>query len=334
MFTVIQTDRGASDRVVEDSVFEGSGLDIAFQRHELTTEDELIAVCAGAHAVIPAYAPLTARVLDALPSLRIVAFMATGYNSVDLDAATERGIVVTNVPDYCTAEVADHALGFLLDLGRNISRLHDCVLAGAWDYEACGKPDRISNQSLGIIGLGRIGSAVARRAASFGLTLKASDPYVDAAAMQALGVEKATLDDVLACDYVSLHCALTDETRDIIDAEALAKMRPSAYLINTARGACVDAEALTAALQAGAIAGAGLDVVSPEPLPHGHPLYSMPNVIITPHTAFMSCVSEKEAREKACLEVVRALRGETPDYVRNPEVLERGGLRLTASVTR
>jgi len=334
MFTVIQTDRGASDRLTEDAVFAGSGLDISFVRLELDSEEGLIAACAAADAIIPAYAPLTVRVLDELPRCRIIAFMATGYNSVDMAAATARGIVVTNVPDYCTAEVADHALGFLLDLGRNISRLHDCVLAGAWDYEACGKPDRIGNQSLGIIGLGRIGRAVVHRAAAFGLAVKASDPYVDEASMNALGVQKTGLDEVLACDYVSLHCALTDETRGIIDAGGLARMKPSAFLINTARGACVDTEALTAALQAGAIAGAALDVVCPEPLPDGHPLYAMPNVIITPHTAFMSCVSEREAREKACLEVVRALRGEIPHYVRNPEVLERDDLRLAAPPAR
>jgi D-3-phosphoglycerate dehydrogenase len=330
VFTVIQTDRGASDREVEDGVFRTCGLDIDFRRFELQSESDLIAACAGAHAIIPAYAPVTSRVLGRLPDCRIVAFMATGYNSVDLAAATELGIVVTNVPDYCTAEVADHTLGFLLDLGRNISRLHDCVLAGRWDYEACGRPDRIGDQTLGIIGLGRIGSAVARRARGFGLTLLASDPYVDAAVMTELGVRKAGLDEVLACDYVSLHCSLTDETRSIIDAAALAQMQPTAFLINTARGACVDTQALTEALGAGRIAGAALDVVDPEPLAEAHPLYAMPNVIVTPHTAFMSRVSEREAREKACLEVVRALRGEVPLNVRNPEVLERAGLRLAA----
>jgi D-3-phosphoglycerate dehydrogenase len=330
VFTVIQTDRGASDRLTEDAVFAGSGLDISFVRLELDSEEGLIEACAAADAIIPAYAPLTARVLDELPRCRIVAFMATGFNSVDMAAATARGIVVTNVPDYCTAEVADHTLAFLLDLGRNISRLHDCVLAGAWDYEACGKPDRLSNQSLGIVGLGRIGSAVARRAAAFGLTVKASDPYVDEAAMTVLGVEKTDLEGVLKCDFVSLHCSLTDETLRIIDADALASMRPTAFFINSARGACVDTQELTQALADGRIAGAALDVVDPEPLPAGHPFYSMPNVIITPHTAFMSRVSEQEAREKACREVVRALRGETPHYVLNPEVLERDGLRLSA----
>jgi D-3-phosphoglycerate dehydrogenase len=330
MFTVIQTDRGASDKIVELGVFDACGLDVSFERLELETEDEVVRECAAADALIPAYAPLTAAVLDQLPRCRIVAFMATGYNSVDLEAATGRGIVVTNVPDYCTQEVADHALGFLLALGRNLLRHHSCVLDGRWDYEACGKPDRISHQTLGIIGLGRIGTAVARRAHGFGLTVMASDPNVDEATMAAAGVRKTGLDEVLRCDYVSLHCALTPETMGIIGADALAAMKPTAYLINTARGACVDIEALTAALIAGGVAGAALDVLSPEPLPAGHPLYALPNVILTPHTAFMSWVSEKEAREKACQEVVRALRGETPHYVRNPEVLGRADLRLTA----
>jgi D-3-phosphoglycerate dehydrogenase len=330
MFTVIQTDRGASDKVVEEGVFNSCGLDVVFIRHELESEDEVIAACASAHALIPAYVPLTARVLDALPQCRIVSFMATGFNSVDLAAATARGIVVTNVPDYCTQEVADHAMGFLLALGRNLLRHHSCVVDGRWDYEACGKPDRIGHQTLGIIGLGRIGRAVAKRAHAFGLTVLASDPYVDEATMKAHGVRKTGLAEVLACDYVSLHCALTAETTAIIDAGALAAMKPGAYLINTARGACVDCEALTEALAGGLLAGAGLDVLCPEPLPAGHRLYAMDNVIITPHTAFMSRVSEKEAREKACLEVVRALRGETPHYVVNTEVLGRGDLRLTA----
>jgi D-3-phosphoglycerate dehydrogenase / 2-oxoglutarate reductase len=330
MYRVIQTERGASDRVVELGVFDGCGLDVEFIRYELEGEDALIAECAEADALICAYAPLTARVLDALPEVRIVAFMATGYNSVDLDAATARGIVVTNVPDYCTQEVADHTMGFLLALGRNLLRHHGCVLDGRWDYEACGKPDRISHQTLGIIGLGRIGRAVALRAQAFGLRVMASDPYVDAATMKAFGVRKAGLDEVLRCDYVSLHCALTDETRGIIGEAELKAMKPSAYLINTARGACVDDDALAAALQTGAIAGAGLDVLWPEPLPAGHPLYTLDNVILTPHTAFMSRVSEEEVREKACLEVVRALRGDTPHYVVNTEVLDRPNLRLTA----
>ncbi len=169
MFLVVQTDAAASDRVVEDGVFVGSGLAVDFRRFDCPGEDEVIACCAVADAVIPAYAPLTARVLGELERCRIAAFMSTGFNSVDLAAATELGIVVTHVPDYCTPEVADHTLGLLLDLGRGITRLHDTVRAGAWDYEAAGKPGRLSDQRLGIVGLGRIGRAVAARARAFGL---------------------------------------------------------------------------------------------------------------------------------------------------------------------
>jgi D-3-phosphoglycerate dehydrogenase len=160
------------------------------------------------------------------------------------------------------------------------------------------------------------------------MSVLASDPFVDEQTMAALGVRKTGLDEVLGCDYVSLHCVLTEETRGIVDAAALAAMKPTAFLVNTARGACVDTQALTSALASGRIAGAALDVVDPEPLPEGHPLLSLPNVIITPHAAFLSRVSEREAREKTCLEVVRALRGEVPRSVCNPEVLTRDGLRL------
>jgi D-3-phosphoglycerate dehydrogenase len=328
VFTVIQTDRGASDRVTEDEVFEGSGLDISFLKYECATEQELIELCSEADALIVAYAPVTAHVLDRLPSCVIVAFMATGFNSVDLAAATARGIVVTNVPDYCTPEVADHAMGFLLCLGRNIARLHRSVREGLWEFEAAGKPDRISDQSLGIIGLGRIGSAVARRAGAFGLEVRACDPYVDETYMGELGVRKTGLAEVLACDYVSLHCLLTDETRHIIDGDALAVMKPGSFLINTARGACVDTDALTAALESRRLAGAALDVLDPEPLSADHPLLAMPNVVVTPHAAFLSNASLLEAREKTCLEVVRALRGETPRNVCNSDVLGQEGCRF------
>ncbi|HJW74209.1 MAG TPA: C-terminal binding protein, partial [Thermoleophilia bacterium] len=269
---MIQTDRGASDRLAEDAVFEASGLDISFLQYECESEEDLIELCSQADALMPAYAPLTARVLNRMPSCVIVAFMATGFNSVDMAAATARGILVTNVPDYCTTEVADHTMGFLLALGRSIARLSHSVREGLWEFEAAGRPERVSEQSLGIIGLGRIGSAVARRAGAFGLRMSGYDPYVDEAYMSGLGVRNTSLDEVLACDYVSLHCLLTDETRRIIDADSLARMKHGSFLINTARGACVDTEAVTEALVQGRLAGAALDVLDPEPLPAGHPL--------------------------------------------------------------
>jgi D-3-phosphoglycerate dehydrogenase len=175
VFTVIQTDRGASDRVTEDAVFEASGLDISFLQYECESEDDLIEFCAQADALMPAYAPLTARVLDRLPSCVIVAFMATGFNSVDMTAATARGIVVTNVPDYCTAEVADHTMGFLLDPGATSQAEPEAGRdSGSWRRGPAGA----SASKACIIGLGRIGSAVAGRAGAFGWSC-AHDPCVD-----------------------------------------------------------------------------------------------------------------------------------------------------------
>ena len=210
-FTVVQTDAAASDRVVEDGVFAACGLDVDFRRCECASEDDVIAHCADADAVIPAYAPLTARVLDELERCRIVAFMATGFNSVDMAAATELGIVVTHVPDYCTAEVADHALGFLLDLGRNLRASTAPSWTGAGTTRPPASPSASRPDARASSVSGRIGSAVARRAQAFGLTVDGLDPYVDEATMTASACARPPGRGA-ACDYVSLHCSLTDET--------------------------------------------------------------------------------------------------------------------------
>lgn len=328
--TVIQTDWGVADRWVEDEVFARSGLTVDFQMKELRTEAGVIDRCADADALIVAYAPITRRVLESLPRCRCVSFMATGFNSVDIDAATQLGVVVTNVAGYCTPEVADHAMGLLLGLSRNIVRLNASVNDGQWDYKLCGLPERLSTQTLGIIGLGRIGTQVALRAQAFGLSVLACDPYVDEAYMTDLGVRKVELQEAVDADYVSVHCLLTTETFHLIDEAVLARMKPSAYLINTARGGCVDTNALAAALGDGRIAGAGLDVLDPEPAPAGHPIYSLANVIITPHAAFYSRTAEEEGRRRCCQEIVSVLRGEVPQHVCNPAVLSSPTLRLTS----
>jgi D-3-phosphoglycerate dehydrogenase len=327
-FTVIQTDWGAANRTVEDDVFRQSGLAIDFRMRELRTECEVIEECAEADALIVAYAPITRRVLERLPRCRCVSFMATGFDSVDIVAASELGVIVTNVAGYCTPEVADHTLGLLLTLSRNIASLDASVKLGSWDYRISRLPERLSLQTLGIIGLGRIGTQVALRAQAFGLRVLAYDPYVDDTQMASMGVRKAGLAEVAASDYVSVHCLLSEETHHIVDATLLARMKPGAFLINTARGACVDTEALVDALRSGRIAGAGLDVLDPEPAPVGHPIYSLPNVVLTPHAAFYSRTAEEEGRRRCCQEVVRVLRGEVPQNICNPAVLSSRALRL------
>ena len=235
MYTVIQTERGASDRDRRARRVRHLRPGRRFVRYELDGEDALIEACSGADALICAYAPLTARVLDALPRVRHVAFMATGFNSVDMDAATERGIVVTNVPDYCTQEVADHTMGFLLALGRNLLRHHGCILDGRLGLRGLRQAGPHQPPDPGHHRPGAHRRAVALRAAAFGLTVLASDPFVG----EGEGRFRRPQDQSrrgARCDYVSLHCVLSDETRRIVEAAALAAMKPSAFLVDAARG--------------------------------------------------------------------------------------------------
>jgi lactate dehydrogenase-like 2-hydroxyacid dehydrogenase len=243
----------------------------------------VIASCAVADAVIPAYAPLTARVLGELEHCRLAAFMSTGFNSVDLAAATELGIVVTHVPDYCTPEVADHTLGLLLDLGRGITRLHDTVKAGAWDYEAAGKPGRLSDQSLGIVGLGRIGRLTARRARGFDMTIHYHDVRRLPPDQEEGAIYHPTPETLMPhCDFLTFHCVASRETRKLLNAARIALLPDGAIVVNASRGTVIDDDALIAALRSGKVAAAGLDVYNNEP--DIHPAYrELPNTFLMPH---------------------------------------------------
>jgi len=307
-------------------------LDIELDATLCRGEDDLIAAGSEADVLLCSTRDaITRRVLDHLPRLKVVASYGVGLNHLDLDAATERGIVVTHYPAYCTAEVADHALALILALNRRIVELDRDLHAGAWNAEGAhtrrilrGPVCPLRELTLGIVGIGRIGSAVAQRAKAFGLTLLAADPYVAPAELVARGAEPVALDELLTrADIVTLHCPLTPETRGMIDARALGLMPPSAVLVNTARGPIVDLDALVAALTAGALAGAALDVVDPEPLPPGSPLYALPNVILTPHAAYYSERSVETLRRETLRAALAVLRGERPPVVANPAVLQR-----------
>lgn len=299
------------------------------------SEDELIALARDADALlVSSREAVTRRVLAALPRCKVVSRYAVGLDHVDLDAAAELGIVVTHAPDYCTNEVADHTLALLLALNRRIIELDQDLRRGAWTDHAYytdrvlrGPIPALREQTLGIVGLGRIGRAVARRARPFGLTILAADPYVDAETIRAHGAEPAPLADLLTrADIVSLHCPLTEETRGLIDGPAFEQMKRSAVLINTARGPVVELEAAIAALRSRRIAAAALDVVYPEPLPPDSPLYGLPNVILTPHAAYYSERSKEQVRSDTLREALRVLRGQRPRTVANPAVLERVNL--------
>ena len=307
-------------------------LEIELRGRPSTSEEELIAAGADADALcVSTREAVTRRVLENLPRTKVISRYGVGLDNVDLDAAAEAGIVVTHYPGYCTAEVADHALAMILALNRRIVEQDRSLRAGAWVRFGPatrsilrGPIPPLRELTLGIVGFGRIGQAVAERARPFGLRLVTADPYQEPAVIEAHGVEPVGLEALLErADIVTLHCPLTPETRGLIDAAALARMRPSAVLVNTARGPIVDLPALEAALAAGALAGAAIDVTYPEPLPAGSPFYQMENVILTPHSAYYSERSVEVVRRETLLEAVQVLRGKRPRTVANPAVLER-----------
>ena len=278
------------------------------------TEDEVIAQCADGDGLLIQYAPMTRRVLERLPRCKVIVRYGVGVDTIDLAAAHDLGIVVSNVPDYGTNEVADHALALMLCLTRKIERANRLVKAGQWDFRLLQPVRRHQVQTIGIIGVGRIGGAMAQRTHALGMRVLGCDPYVPRERLPAF-VTPVALDEMLReADVVSVHCPLTDETRNMIDAAKLALMRPTAYLVNTARGSIVDEAALAAALAGGRLAGAAMDVLKSEPGRPEHPLFAHENFLCTPHMAWHSDESAQELKRKAAEEVRRVLLGKAPHY--------------------
>lgn len=305
-------------------------LDVRITSRACTSEDELIRAAQDADALlVSTREDVTRRVLENIPRVKVISRYGVGLDNVDLDAATDAGIVVTHYPGYCTSEVADHALAMILALNRRIVEQDRALREGAWVEHGPatrrilrGPIRPLREQTLGIVGFGRIGQAVAARARPFNLTIIAADPYLDPEIAVAAGVELVELPNLLArADIVTLHAPLTPETRGLIDDNALARMQPEAVLVNTARGPIIDLPALARALQEGRLAGAALDVVDPEPLPAHSPFYGMPNVILTPHSAYYSERSVDVVRRETLLEALQVLRGKRPRTVANPGVL-------------
>jgi C-terminal binding protein len=247
---------------------------------------------------------------------RCVVRAGVGYNNVDVEAATRHGVVVCNVPDYGTEEVADHAIMFLLAIVRRLVPSHQEIRGGTWDYRSAIGAPRLRGKTFGVVGCGRIGTAAAMRAKALGLDVVFYDPYLRQGMDKALGIRRVyRLEDLLEqSHFVSLHSYLDASNRHMINARTIARMRPGVVLINTARGPLVDENALLEALDSGHIAAAGLDVVESEPLENER-LRQHPNILFTPHTAFYSVEGYHELRTKSAEEVRRILLGEPP---RNP----------------
>ncbi len=257
-------------------------------------EDHLISACRGADAILTDYSPFTRKVIEQLEKCRLISIAATGYGSVDLSAAGDAGIRVCAIDEYCTDEVADHALLLMLALCRRLPEYHEQVQEeGRWQFDSLHGLARMGELTLAIIGFGKIGQAVARRARSFGTTVIAYDPFPDDNAAADLGVQFCELAELyFRADILSLNCGLSAENEHLIDADAFSQMKRNPLLVNCARGALIDEVALVTALDTGQISGAGLDVLDDEsPDLRSSKLTGRSNVIITPHVAFYSDAS-------------------------------------------
>ena len=283
--------------------------------------EAFMALAAKADAVLVTYAKINADMIAGMPKVRIISRFGIGVDNVDLDAATARGIVVTKVPDYCIDEVSDHAMALLLAVVRKIPMISAKVHAGEWKMPDVVPIARLRGSTLGLMGFGRIPQLMVPKAQSFGIKVVAYDPFVPKDVFQKLGVEQVDFEQLLkVSDYISIHSPLVPETKGIFNADAFKKMKKTAYVVNTARGPIIDEAALAAALDAGEIAGAALDVMTQEP-PGSSPLFGRANVIITPHTSFYSTEALVELQTKATQEVVSVLSGQAPRNPVNPEAV-------------
>ena len=266
-----------------------------------------------ADALMVTIQKVPAALIATMARCKVISRAGTGLDAIDMAAATARGIWVAYVPDYSIDEVSTHALALLLAHARRLPRLIESTRQGLWDYQVVPPIERFNTQSVGVLGFGRIGRAFALKAKGIGLDVMAYDPNIPAAVIEAAGVRGVDFETLLrTSDYISLHMPLLDSTRNFIDARALALMKPTAFLINAARGGLVDEGALLTAVRAGQIAGAALDVLVAEPPPPNYPLLHEERIWITPHVGWYSEAARRDVRIRAAEEVVRVWRGETP----------------------
>ena len=308
---LVVTDYGFPNLAPERAALEPYGVEVV--GHQAKTADDVIAIAQDADALLVQWAPVNADVIAALDRCRIIVRYGIGVDNVDIAAATAKGIVVCNVPDYCLDEVADHTMALALATARQIVPIDARIRAGTWKITPDAPMPSFRASTFGLVGFGRIAQAVAERARGFGFRLAAYDPFASPEALAAQGVEAMPLDRLLAeADLLSLHAPLTPDTKHLLNADTLATMKPTARIVNTSRGGLIDGEALADALERGVVAGAALDVFEAEPLPDDHPLRRAPNAILTSHVAWYSEQSLPALQRLAAEEAARVLRGESP----------------------
>ncbi|MSU78654.1 MAG: C-terminal binding protein [Gemmataceae bacterium] len=308
---VLVTDHSFAPLDIEQQILEPFGMVVT--SHQCKTVEQLLPLVADADAVLTQFSPVNAQVIAAMKKVRVIVRYGIGVDNVDLEAAKARGIPVCNVPDYCINEVADHTLAFILGLTRQVTSNCVRVRGGQWGLAVpLAEMKTLRDLTVGVVGFGRIGREVVRRLRAFRGVVRVFDPVVDAQEIKSAGALVASsFDDLLTqSDVVTLHCPSTAQTRRMLNDAGFAKMKSGAILINLARGDLVDTNALVAALQSKQLAGAALDVCDPEPIPPGHPLLQMPNVIVSSHVASTSVRAVRMLRESAAGLVAMGLRGE------------------------
>jgi D-3-phosphoglycerate dehydrogenase len=314
---VVISDYDFGDIDVERNILEPAGIRVVGLQAK--SEEDLIPEARGCDAVINQYARVGAATIAAMERCKVIARYGVGVDIVDVEAATQRNILVTNVRDYCTEEVADHAMALLLALARKLPQYSRACHAGTWHWKSGRSIHRLRDRVMGIVSFGKIGQAIAERGKAFGLRILAYDPYIADDVIVAHGAKRADRDTVIAqADYLMMQVPMTQETRHFLGEAELGRMKRGAIIINTGRGPTIDNAALARALETGRVAAAGLDDLEEEPAkrrawdPAGNPLMALDNVLVTPHSAYYSEESIRMAREVAAQEVLRVLTGKRP----------------------
>ncbi|MDZ7374327.1 MAG: C-terminal binding protein [candidate division KSB1 bacterium] len=293
-------------------------------------DPRLVERAGDAEVLVVASAEVRREALRQLPALRLIIRLGVGVDNVDVGAATEQGVIVANMPGFCTREVAEHAAALILACARRICGYREAIAEGRWSRDAAEDSLLLAGKTIGVVGCGRIGGELLRLVRSWKMRRLVYDPYVSDARVRRLGAIRTSFEELLAAsDVVSIHAPLTEETRGMFNREAFHRLKDGAILVNTARGAIVDEAALMEALDSGKLACAGLDVFEKEPLPPDSPLFRHPRVIVTPHVAWHSKRSEMRQRSWVVEDVRRYAAGRRPQHVVNPEVFRR--LRTTGA---
>lgn len=325
-FKVVVTDYEYDSMELEREVLEKAGAEMVLA--QCRTEEEVIEAARDADGIINQYAPISRKVIESLENCKVISRYGIGVNTVDLEAATEKGIIVGNVTDYCLDEVSDHAMALLLASARKVAEYTQAVKSGNWDFKVGVPIYRLRGRVLGLVGLGNIPQTLAKKAQAFGLKVIASDPFIPEAVAEALNVELVSLEELSErSDFISVHAPLNAHTEGMISTDQFDRMKKEAFIINTARGPVIDEKALIEALQNGKIAGAALDVVEVEPIDPDNPMLKMDNVILNPHVAFYSEESRDELQRKTAENVADVLSGFYPTYLVNKTVKEKVTLK-------